>query len=145
MIISFLFAQRAKKASAEGRSPPQELEVGPRSRPYLLVVLKEEKILFFPVFMCVFYVLFDQNIIFIYSKFVNNLFLLYKCRCRNTFFYFNILFCCSYPSLKHSGQDKNNQPFKISMQMKMQILGCSQRYADLPQKTVPAEPGLKQT
>ena len=26
-IISFFFARRAKKASAEGRSPPQELEV----------------------------------------------------------------------------------------------------------------------
>ena len=32
----FFFCQRAKKASAEGRSPPQELEVGPRSGPYLL-------------------------------------------------------------------------------------------------------------
>ena len=30
----------AKKASAEGRSPPQELEVGPRSGPYLLVFKK---------------------------------------------------------------------------------------------------------
>ena len=30
-----------KKTSAEGRSPPQELEVGPRSGPYLLVHLKE--------------------------------------------------------------------------------------------------------
>ena len=29
-----------KKASAEGRSPPQELEVGPRSGPYLLVSIK---------------------------------------------------------------------------------------------------------
>ena len=36
-IISSFFA---KKASAEGRSPPQELEVGPRSGPYLLVQLK---------------------------------------------------------------------------------------------------------
>ena len=36
-IISSYFARRAKKAFAEGRSPPQELEVGPRSRPYLLV------------------------------------------------------------------------------------------------------------
>ena len=34
---SSFFARRAKKASAEGRSPPQELEVGPRSGPYLLV------------------------------------------------------------------------------------------------------------
>ena len=34
------FARRAKKASAEGRSPPQELEVSPRSGLYLLVVLK---------------------------------------------------------------------------------------------------------
>ena len=31
------FAQGAKKASAEGPSPPKELEVGPRSGPYLLV------------------------------------------------------------------------------------------------------------
>ena len=38
-IISSFFARRAKKASAEGRSPPQELEVGPRSGPYLLVLL----------------------------------------------------------------------------------------------------------
>ena len=41
-IISPLFAPRAKKASAKGQSPPQELEVGglevgPRSGPYLLV------------------------------------------------------------------------------------------------------------
>ena len=36
-IISSFFAQRAKKAWAKGRSPPQELEVGPRSGPYLLV------------------------------------------------------------------------------------------------------------
>ena len=34
-IKSSFFAR--KKASAEGRSPPQELEVGPRSGPYLLV------------------------------------------------------------------------------------------------------------
>ena len=39
-IKSPLFARRAKKTSAEGRSPPQELEVGPRSGPYLLVYLK---------------------------------------------------------------------------------------------------------
>ena len=39
-IITCFFARRAKKASAEGRSPPQELEVGPRSRPYLLVNFK---------------------------------------------------------------------------------------------------------
>ena len=39
-IKSTFFARRAKKASAEGRSPPQELEVGPRSRPYLLVFIK---------------------------------------------------------------------------------------------------------
>ena len=38
-IISSFFARRAKKASAEGRSPPQELEVGPRSGPYLLVAV----------------------------------------------------------------------------------------------------------
>ena len=41
-IISSFFARRAKKASAEGRSPPQELEVGPRSGPYLLVADKME-------------------------------------------------------------------------------------------------------
>ena len=39
-IISSFFARRAKKASDEGRSPPQELEVGPRSGPYLLVPYK---------------------------------------------------------------------------------------------------------
>ena len=31
------FARRAKKASDEGRNPPQELEIGPRSGPYVLV------------------------------------------------------------------------------------------------------------
>ena len=40
-IKSSFFAQRAKKASTEGRSPPQELEVGPRSGPYLLVSPKQ--------------------------------------------------------------------------------------------------------
>ena len=39
-IKSPFFARRAKKASVEGRSPPQELEVGPRSGPYLLVYSK---------------------------------------------------------------------------------------------------------
>jgi len=39
-IKSSFFARRAKKASAEGRSPPQELEVGPLSGPYLLVFIK---------------------------------------------------------------------------------------------------------
>ena len=34
-IKSSFFARRAIKASAKGRSPPQELEVGPRSGPYL--------------------------------------------------------------------------------------------------------------
>ena len=38
-IISSFFARRAKKASAEGRSPPQELEVSPRSKLYLLVIV----------------------------------------------------------------------------------------------------------
>ena len=38
IIISPFFARRAKKASAEAL--PQELEVGPRSGPYLLVFLK---------------------------------------------------------------------------------------------------------
>ena len=36
IIISCFFARRAKKAL--GRSPPQEIEVGPRSGPYLLVL-----------------------------------------------------------------------------------------------------------
>ena len=35
-IIPSFFARRGKKASAKGRSPPQEIEVGPRSGPYLL-------------------------------------------------------------------------------------------------------------
>ena len=37
-IITSFFAWRAKKASAKGRSPPQELAVGPRSWPYLPVI-----------------------------------------------------------------------------------------------------------
>ena len=32
-------ARRAKKDWAEGRSPPQELDEGPRSGPYLLVAV----------------------------------------------------------------------------------------------------------
>ena len=36
------FAHRAKKFSAGGRSPPQELEVGLRSGPYLLVFFIRE-------------------------------------------------------------------------------------------------------
>ena len=39
---SSFFSRRAKKASAEGRSPPQELEVGPRSGPYLLVNIYQD-------------------------------------------------------------------------------------------------------
>ena len=38
MIIFFL-ARRAKKTLAKGQSLPQELEVGSRSRPFLLVVI----------------------------------------------------------------------------------------------------------
>ena len=41
-IITSFCAQRAKKPSAEGRSPPQELEIGPHSGPYLLVEIKAE-------------------------------------------------------------------------------------------------------
>ena len=37
-IKSSFFARRAKKASDECQSPPQDLEVGPRSVPYLLVI-----------------------------------------------------------------------------------------------------------
>ena len=33
-----IISQSAKKASAEGQRPLQELEVGPRSGPYLLVI-----------------------------------------------------------------------------------------------------------
>ena len=33
------FCQKGKKAMADDRSPPQELEVGPRSVPYLLVTI----------------------------------------------------------------------------------------------------------
>ena len=44
-IISSFFARRAKKASAEGRSSSQELEVGPRSGPYLLVVINRGRLL----------------------------------------------------------------------------------------------------
>ena len=36
-----------KTASAEGQSPPQELEEGPRSRPHLLVALTLEPMLQF--------------------------------------------------------------------------------------------------
>ena len=36
-----------KKPSAEGRSPPQELEVGPRSGPYLLVLTTLRLVLVF--------------------------------------------------------------------------------------------------
>ena len=40
-IIRFFLPERQKQPSAEGRSPPQELEVGPRSEPYLLVLTNE--------------------------------------------------------------------------------------------------------
>ena len=43
-IISSFFARRAKKASAEGRSPPQELEKSPHSGLYLLVVYEMAKL-----------------------------------------------------------------------------------------------------
>ena len=39
-IISSFFAQSAKKGLAEGQSPPQEIEVSPRSGLYLLVIPK---------------------------------------------------------------------------------------------------------
>ena len=39
-LITSFFAHRAKKASAKGRSPPQERDVGPCSGPYLLVYVK---------------------------------------------------------------------------------------------------------
>ena len=37
IISFFLFARKAKKVSAEGQSPLEELEIGPHSGPYLLV------------------------------------------------------------------------------------------------------------
>ena len=39
-IKSFFFCPKGKKSLGLGRSPLQELEVGPRSGPYLLVVMK---------------------------------------------------------------------------------------------------------
>ena len=42
IISSFFLAQRANKSLVEGRSPPQELEVGPCSGLYLLVLLNTE-------------------------------------------------------------------------------------------------------
>ena len=44
IIIGF-FSPKAKKASVTSRSPPQELEVGPRSRPYLIVLFNSQHIL----------------------------------------------------------------------------------------------------
>ena len=41
-IISSFFARRARNALAEGQSPQQELEVGPRSEPYLLAPFKSQ-------------------------------------------------------------------------------------------------------
>ena len=39
-IISYFIPYGQKKATAEGRSPPQELEVGLRSGPYVLVLVE---------------------------------------------------------------------------------------------------------
>ena len=41
IISSLFFPEGQQKALDEGRSPPQELEVGPRSGPYLLVQITE--------------------------------------------------------------------------------------------------------
>ena len=43
-IRSFLAKKIKKKPLTEGQSPPQELEVGPRSGPYLLVQIKPIKL-----------------------------------------------------------------------------------------------------
>ena len=43
-LITSFFAQRAKKALAEGQSPPQELEVSPRSGLYLLVHVEKRSL-----------------------------------------------------------------------------------------------------
>ena len=40
--LSSFFTGRAKKVLSEGQSPPQELELGLHSGPYLLVVFKGE-------------------------------------------------------------------------------------------------------
>ena len=42
--LAFLLPEGQKKPSAEGRSPPQEQEVGPLSGPYLLVSYKKERL-----------------------------------------------------------------------------------------------------
>ena len=39
----FFFALRTKKPSAKGRSPPQELEEGPHSGRFLLVIIELKK------------------------------------------------------------------------------------------------------
>ena len=41
---SFLFARRAKKALANNKSPPQELEISLCSRLYLLVAIKLDRV-----------------------------------------------------------------------------------------------------
>ena len=41
IISCFFFARRANNALVEGQSPPQELDVGLRSGPYLLVSINE--------------------------------------------------------------------------------------------------------
>ena len=49
-IISSFLPEVQKKSSAKGRSPPQELEVGPRSWQYLLVLINVLKILYLGLF-----------------------------------------------------------------------------------------------
>ena len=44
IISSFFWPEGQKKSSTEGKSPPQELEVGPRSGPYLLVWVMKQKV-----------------------------------------------------------------------------------------------------
>ena len=39
------FTRRAKTASAEGQSPPQVLDEGPRSGPHLLINSKDQSVL----------------------------------------------------------------------------------------------------
>ena len=41
-MIRYFFARRAKQALAKDQSPPQELEVGPRSGTYLLVIITKQ-------------------------------------------------------------------------------------------------------
>ena len=61
-IVTSFFARRAKKTSAEGRSPLQELEVGPHSGTYLLVEFYNS-VITCPVLQCLLEGRVDNNIV----------------------------------------------------------------------------------